>query len=116
MNALVCSGNPHQLAPTHLASEQPTHLTTAEAAKFAAQQVIFMKSSSSVSRMRRRYGLSLAASDLWKLASNARSNTAPKVNCSVSGDVTVYDSMRVGSMLLQVDTELPRSYGNDAWK
>ena len=98
------------------ASEQTTHLTTAEAAKFAAQQVIFMKSSSSVSRMRCRYGLSLAASDLWKLASNARSNTASKVNCSVSGDVTVYKSMRVGSMLLHMDTKRPWTHSNDAWK
>ncbi len=73
----------------HLDDE--TNFTTADAAKFAAQHVIRIKSSSCVSRMRRRYGLSLAASDLWKLAKRATRSMASNVNCSVSGEVTVCD-------------------------
>ena len=65
-------------------------MTTAEAAKFAAQQVMRMKSSSCDSRMRFRYGFSFAASDLWKLARRAKRRIASNVNCSVSGEVTVY--------------------------
>jgi hypothetical protein len=51
-----------------------------------AQQIFCMRSLSSVSLIRKRYGFNFAASDLWKLARILRSRIASNVKRSVSGD------------------------------
>lgn len=75
--------------------DQNTYLIVAAVAKFAAQQIFRIRAISVVSAIRWRYGLSLAASDLWKFASNERRSRASNVYISVFGSFMIcYEKSR----------------------
>ena len=78
---------------TSTGCQQVPHFIVAAAAKPAAQQTFRMNSLSCVSAMRCGYGLSFAASDLWKFASNASSSSASNAYLSVSGDLVIYQNL-----------------------
>jgi len=87
-NDLICSDDRRwAILATSLLMEW-TNLMAALIAKLDAQHSFRMNSLSSVSLIRWRYGLSFAASDLWKSARMANNNAASKVNRSVSRDFT----------------------------
>lgn len=62
------------------------YFTAVPRAKLADQHILLINAWSLVSLICRRYGLSFAASDLWKLDNTARNNIASNENCAVSGE------------------------------
>ena len=67
-----------------------TYLVAVSDAKLEARHTLRSNALSRVSLIYCKYGLSFAASDLWKLASKARKSRASNVNFSVSGEVMNY--------------------------